>query len=185
MEGSTATHINDTGQVVGVGSGVAGQHAFLWTPDMPNGSEGSMTDLGDLPGGLSYSGASSINSHGQVVGLATIDVPLGESGTRAFLWMSSLGMVNLNDYLDPISGDGWTLHRAWDINDAGQIVGSGLYNGVGRGFLLTPIPEPTSLALLTISVVVFGLKTRESRRDSSAFDGLSETRIDRGGHSNH
>ena len=36
------------------------------------------------------------------------------------------------------------LYAAMDINDAGQIVGSGYYGGVSHAFLLTPVPEPAS-----------------------------------------
>ena len=38
------------------------------------------------------------------------------------------------------AGSGWTLENANAINDAGQIVGSGLRGGKLRAFLLTPNP---------------------------------------------
>jgi hypothetical protein len=48
------------------------------------------------------------------------------------------------------SGDGWVLTNASDVNDRGQIVGQGLYQGQLRGFLLTPVPEPAgALAIAT------------------------------------
>jgi uncharacterized membrane protein len=40
------------------------------------------------------------------------------------------------------NGAGWQLTTARDINDNGQIVGTGLNNGEVRGFLLTPVPRP-------------------------------------------
>jgi hypothetical protein len=48
-------------------------------------------------------------------------------------------MYDLNDLVPPDSG--WELWGAIAINDAGQIVGSGMRNGVEhqRAFLLTPI----------------------------------------------
>jgi hypothetical protein len=55
-------------------------------------------------------------------------------------------MVDLNGLIDPASG--WTLAAARDINDSGWIVGTGTLNGQARAFLLTPVPEPSSLALL-------------------------------------
>ncbi len=78
---SAALAINATGHVVG-GSvtgplqrlGRAGTHAFLWT-------EGTMTDLGTLPGG-SFSVAVGINVADQIAGDA--DVPGGEP--HAVLW---------------------------------------------------------------------------------------------------
>ena len=58
---SSASDINDRGQVVG-GSNIDlnTTHAFIW-------QDGTMTDLGTLPGG-SFSGASSINDHGLIAG---------------------------------------------------------------------------------------------------------------------
>jgi probable HAF family extracellular repeat protein len=63
---SSATSINDRGQVVGRATTASGEfHAFLF-------ENGVMTDLGTLPGGKS-SQASGINNRGQVVGdLATV-----------------------------------------------------------------------------------------------------------------
>src|SRR5215211_2000108 len=66
FDSSTASGINDRGQVVGqsdVPSG-AGHHAFLW-------EKGKMTDLGTLPGS-SLSNALDINDRGQVVGSSTL-----------------------------------------------------------------------------------------------------------------
>jgi probable HAF family extracellular repeat protein len=101
-----------------------------------------LQDLGDLLGGTDYSNAYGINSGGQVVGQS-----IAATGERAFLWSSSSGMLNLNDYLDA-SGSGWTLGSATAINDAGQIVGKGTHNGITHAYLLTPVPEPGSLAML-------------------------------------
>jgi hypothetical protein len=47
-------------------------------------------------------------------------------------------MVDLNERIAPQAG--WVVQRATDINNAGQIVGSGLHNGRPRAFRLTPIP---------------------------------------------
>ena len=71
---SYANGINDQGQVAGW-SGTAGgyYHAFLW-------QNGTMTDLGTLPGGWSSS-ACGINNLGQVV---------GESLTADGLWHAVL-----------------------------------------------------------------------------------------------
>lgn len=43
------------------------------------------------------------------------------------------GMRDLNTL---ISGSGWVLERVWGINDVGQMVGTGTYNGQPRAFLL-------------------------------------------------
>lgn len=54
-------------------------------------------------------------------------------------------MVDLNTMIDPASG--WLLLEARGINDIGQISGWGLRNGQPRGLLLSPVPEPSTLAL--------------------------------------
>jgi probable HAF family extracellular repeat protein len=92
-------------------------------------------NIGELPTlGPHHTIPYSINNSGQVVGTST-------NSDRAFLWTAEAGIWDLNDLLDA-SGSGWTLSVAFDINDHGQIVGSGIHNGVGHAFLLTPIDTP-------------------------------------------
>lgn len=95
---STATDVNDAGQVVGTSLTADDEfHPFLW--------DGSMQDLGTLSG--PHGDAWAINASGSVV---------GTSGGRGFLWdgseMRDLGSL----------GGGHT--RADDISDAGVVVGS-------------------------------------------------------------
>lgn len=58
---------------------------------------------------------------------------------RAFLYTDELGMQDLNDLLLPSDRAEWTLHRAFGINDVGQITGSGVIGGQSHAFLLSPI----------------------------------------------
>jgi probable HAF family extracellular repeat protein len=147
---SSGTAINDTGVVVGYSSAVAGNRAFRWT------AASGMIDLGDLPGGQNDSNAASINNLGQVVGTSE-----AVGGPRAFVWDDANGMQNLNSLLDS-SGAGWTLTYGGAINDAGQIVGQGRNpNGFSHAFLLTPVPEPTTLML---PLLWAGLLIRRNRR---------------------
>jgi hypothetical protein len=70
-------------------------------------------------------------------------------------------MQDLNDLI--ASGSGWTLGDAVGINDAGQIVGNGMIGGNSHAYLLTPIPEPSTLILLCIgfaSLLAFAQKKR-------------------------
>jgi len=52
----------------------------------------------------------------------------------------------LADLIEP--GTGWQLDYAFAINDAGDIVGYGLFNGQVRGFLMTAVPEPATWLLM-------------------------------------
>jgi probable HAF family extracellular repeat protein len=124
---SFADHINDRGLVVG-GSNLPGDttsHAFLWTRDA------GMQDLGTLPGDFS-SGANSINSRGQAVGLSC-DM---NDNCRAFLWQNGV-MRDLNTLVG--AGSPMFVFLAYDINSRGQIAGWGLTStGDVHAFLATP-----------------------------------------------
>ena len=121
---SWAYAINQAGQVAGGSTTADGkQHAFLWTPGQ------GMQDLGTLPGALS-SIARGINDLGQVVGESTFPrIGPPEPETHAFLWTPGLGMQDLGAL-----GSGLTSSIAFDINNAGQVV--------GRSFLAKFVPPP-------------------------------------------
>ena len=144
---SSATGINDVGQIVGwsttdpivqnwVGwTGSAPIHAILWS------KTGGMRDLGTLPGDT-LSAASRINFFGKVIGISGNTAALEpfnyryEVTGRPFIWSQHSGMQDLNALIRP--GSGWVLNSVSDINYWGQIVGSGTLNGQPHGFLLTP-----------------------------------------------
>jgi len=107
-DGSTATGLNDRGQVVGYGEiepGTGVSHAFLW-------EKGRMRDLGSLGGERSY--ARGINRHGDVVGSAEIAPDV----EHAVLWKNR----KIRD-LGVLPGGGYS--GATGINDRGEIVGLG------------------------------------------------------------
>ncbi len=137
-ENSRATGINDARQVIGWSQGDDCWCAFLWSV-----SDG-MQSLGYLSGaatGYESSFASDINNAGQVIGWSHVgDV------AHAMLWTETAGMQDLNALIDP--AEGWVLSSANGINEKGQIVGTGLLKGQSYGFLLSPVPEPATWAMM-------------------------------------
>lgn len=150
-----AWSINDSGQVVGV----SGSHAFVW-------DEGHMRDLG-VPAGFSASEATAINEAGQVVGYASRWGPLTHDTIHAILWDGDR-MVDLNAQLGGAAAD-WLIYPR-DINDAGVIVGRALDSSrQSFAFMLTPIPEPGTPALLLAGgVLVWRLRRRAAARFKDA-----------------
>jgi probable HAF family extracellular repeat protein len=153
---STGFAINNSGQVVGFSQTSSGDtHPFLY-------SEGQMIDLGTLGG--NQSAAIGINDVGQVVGYSGTS---GAFDTRAFLY-SNGQMMDLNELIDPALGV--MLTGADAINDRGQIVATsytvaptGITN---RAFLLTPIPEPPTWALLGLPLLALLVQSRRQTKVS-------------------
>lgn len=140
--------INNLGHVVGY-SGTAGglTHAFLYT------DAGGMVDLDTRSLGYpTFSDATAINDHGLIGG--EFNVP-GE-GFRAFLTDGASGLVALNTLLDPAVAAHWEIDSVNDINNLGQIVGLGRFNGQQRSFILSvvaaPVPEPGAWLMFLIGL---------------------------------
>lgn len=152
---SQAFSLNDSAQVVGeavigqMPGGTSIHRAFFW-------ERGAMTELGSL--GLTFSSALDINETGWVVGNAT---NISGSPQRAVLWQGGT-MLDLNTLIAPT--EGWILRSAEAINDRGQVVGYGTYQGQTRAFLLTPIPEPGTFAVIgTLApAALFALRRRRA-----------------------
>ena len=160
---SNAVGINDAGQVLltGVPTGAGGSpESFVW-------EGGSLTAVGPFAGtGINswahvigyrasppsdlqavFWHAGSTRSMGGPSGDRLLPLGMNDSSQvvgwmgqttnveRAFLW-DNCETVDLNDRVAPDSG--WQLLRATAINERGQIVGYGLFQGQQVGFLLTP-----------------------------------------------
>lgn len=116
---SEAQDVNEIGQIVGYNTLATGaKHATLW-------QSGQTIDLDTLH--TADSTAYAINDSGTIVGDAGF----------AFIYQDGQ-MRLLDDLIDPASG--WQLRVGYDINNSGQIVGSGDFHGATHAFLLTPVP---------------------------------------------
>jgi probable HAF family extracellular repeat protein len=151
---SYAMDVNDSGEIVGDSTTASGYvHAFLDTG-------GSLQDLGTLGGSSSF--AYDVNNSGLVVGYSTV----ASGATHAFLYENGR-MTDLNTLLP--NGSGWVLVEAYGVNDSGQIVGSGLYNGHEEAFRFDlgsgqVVPEPGALTLFAMGAGILALLIRLRRR---------------------
>jgi probable HAF family extracellular repeat protein len=132
---SAAQAINNSGEVVGR---CGGNRPFIW--DSTHGIRALDS------GGAVMAGASDINNMSLVVGHIR---PTDDSEQRAVLWEGGV-MTELDSLIPPSSG--WKLSGAEAVNDLGWIAGIGTYEGELCGFLLTPVPEPSSLLALLCGV---------------------------------
>lgn len=117
-----AIRINESGQVlVFVRNGLFAGGAYLY-------SDGELQPIGN-----DQTNAHGLNDLGWVVGATG-----PRSETRAFLWIDG-ELYDLNELVPDLTG--WAeLESAGDVNDTGQIVGSGRRpDGVRGAFLLTPL----------------------------------------------
>lgn len=151
--------VNDAGQVVGRSylANYGGTHAFLTGPEGRG-----MKDLGapPLPGSFgSYSEGYAVNHAGQVVGYDYYgDIP--EGAVRAFVTgPNGSDKVDLNTLVD-LPGSDW-LGIARDINDRGQVIA---VSNLGRSYLLTPVPEPSSLFFMLAGLLVLSRLRRDGAK---------------------
>jgi uncharacterized membrane protein len=129
---SEASDLNDRDEVVGGTDTPAGQYRAFFKEAATLINEG-FVDLGVLPGG-NRSLALGVNNGPLIVGQSRTT---STGAVRAFLAAPcDGGMVRLSDKVS--NGAGWTLVSAEDINEAGWIVGYGLYDGYTTAFVLTP-----------------------------------------------
>ena len=182
-----ALDINENREVVGWQSVGGDRQAVLWKLSASGQQVLRRTVIGGLAEGpgndAEFSSATAVNNDGIVVGSSLTD----DLQTRhAFLYEDG-EIHDLNDLLE--DGDDWLLVSANDINDDGQIVGTGVINGAEHAFLLEPIAEGPD-ATLTLDgrevdegdTVDFGSVRQSDPRPTKEFvisnDGRERLRID-------
>jgi len=129
-ESAFALDINEQGVVCGEADTRKGlSHAYRY-------QDGAMTDLGTLSGGRT-SRARAVNNAGDIVGNSNSGTARGQ---RAMIVRHESGVMEDLNTLANAKPQGWKLEYALDINDRGEIIGSGHRAGRPAVFLLTPRP---------------------------------------------
>jgi probable HAF family extracellular repeat protein len=125
--------VNNAGNMVGyaLNADFSETRAVFWA------SSASPAVILSTTGEFMNGGAQTISDNGQIVGAAYNS---DFSDLHAFVWPSSTSQgIDLNTVIP--SDSGWELLWATDVNNRGEIVGTGFLNGVWHAYVL--IPQPT------------------------------------------
>ncbi len=134
---SDAYGLNDGGDVAGW---MEAYDNFIYPTIWP--AEGGRIDLPAqvFSPNYAYCRAEHINDLGDAVGR---DVSAAAEPAIAWVAFDVLGgntdRVRLADLLSPEDQAQWLLSGAFEINNSRQITGTGLFNGLTRGYLMTPV----------------------------------------------
>jgi probable HAF family extracellular repeat protein len=111
---SQGTAINNLGQVSGHSDAGPSTHAILWSPVTPNGSTGTMADIGNhISSGGTFAFNDEMNNGGSIAGHSVGD------GGHAVVWVPTTPNSSTGTAID-LGGIG---AEALGINDFGDIVG--------------------------------------------------------------
>ena len=142
---SCGVDINNSGQVVGWSSEdhddpYWDKHLVLWD------QSGNIADMG---GELLFEGTSVfMNDSAQIAGEFKLE---GDDGFNSYLWEEETGFVLVQDLL--ADGSSWQVSGLWGINDQGQMIATAAFEGEGHAVLLTPVPEPGTLLLVSLGIL--------------------------------
>jgi probable HAF family extracellular repeat protein len=129
-EYSSASGINDTGEVAGAANTAKSIVPFIWTPT------GGLRRIPLLPGD-NCGQAFGINKYGHVAGYSS-----GPNGSKAFLWTRSAGVRNLGVL------PGGNYSNACDINDLDEVAGTSASATGDRAVLWTKTGNVRDLGTL-------------------------------------
>lgn len=155
--GASAHSVSDDGQVVVGGASNAGQTgaAFRWT------LTSGMVELPALPGSTSMS-AHLVSGNGEVIaGTAST-----ASGPRLCLWKSPSEVVDIRELLlsQGIDLSGWTFGEITGLSrDGSVLLGSGMYQGISRAWVVTGIPAPSVAVPLGFGAICYACRRRRHR----------------------
>lgn len=144
--------LNDAGQVVGNsdrfnGSIAAGKTAWFYDSllDITYALEFSVSTTG-----YAYSEASFLGADGLVLGSYDLFNGSDFLGSRGFAWTQEAGFIDLTDAVVGGVGPEWSvLDGALLATNSGMIMGNSYdANGQRSTWLLTPVPEPQTYALM-------------------------------------
>jgi hypothetical protein len=176
---STVNAMNDRGDFVGNpesggrGFAYSGGKKFIFThtiiDDINENGEFTLYDINgpkvsdssgvvrNLPFSPGYQAqATRLNTLGQFIGISGID-GVASSFFPAY-WQS--GKIYDFRTLCNLTGTD-TITRLVDINNRGQIIGYGKFNGVEGTFIATPVPEPATLAALSLGTLALLRRRRK------------------------
>lgn len=147
---SRVTSINSHAQIVGTSSlgSYSVVKAFIY-------SANAMSEIGTLGGNSSV--PFDINDNGVVVGTST----LGDNASyRGYIYENG----SIKDLSTLIDSD-WIISSAQAINNSGQIAADGCRISTSRCgvVMLSPVPENSTYAMLTLGLAMLGLCLRRTR----------------------
>ena len=148
---SLAVDISDNGQFI-VGSSGNGSQAFIWSA-----TTGAL--LAPIPSVSSGGSLDSVNDQGWAVGTS------GGLYSNPFLYADGQSYL-ISSIIS--NGAGWnftttTSASAAEISNNGLIVGTAKLNGIEHAYMLTPVPEPTTYALMMAGLMTLGFVARRRR----------------------
>jgi hypothetical protein len=166
---STGVAVNNAGMVLGQSGSANDDRAFIY-----NTLKATTTILPTLGG--SINNVYAMNMAGEVGGSSNLCTdPRQKCYNQYVATLYDNGVLyNLNSFLPADSG--WVLTSAMGINDLGQIITEGYFNGKPAGMLLTlvddppAVPEPGSFSFLLVAGCCGLLAGRKGWPTNSAAD---------------